>query len=75
MNGKQFKYFKDMCKDRKVVEDDLQYRGYLFFFFFSAQAYKIAEVLKESGFPVVEDSKSPTGKSVELTNGLRLYLL
>lgn len=75
MNNTQFKYFKDMCKDRKVVEDDLQYRGYLFLSLTSLQAYKIAEVLKESGFPVVTDSNSPTGKSVELTNGLRLHLL
>ena len=75
MNGKQFKYFKEMCKDKKVVEENLQYDGYLFLSLTSLQAYKIAEVLKESGFPVVEDSKSPTGKSVELTNGLRLHLL
>lgn len=75
MNNTQFKYFKDMCKDRKVVEEHLQYRGYLFLSLTSAQAYKIAEVLKESGFPVVKDANSPTGESVELTNGLRLHLL
>ena len=75
MNVKQFRYFKEMCKDKKVVEETLQYRGYLFLSLTSLQAYKIAEVLKESGFPVVTDSNSPTGKSVELTNGLRLHLL
>lgn len=75
MNRTQFKYFKEMCKDKKVVEEDLQYRGDLFLSLTSLQAYKIAEVLKESGFPVVTDSNSPTGKSVELTNGLRLHLL
>lgn len=75
MNVKQFKHFKEMCKDKKVVEEHLQYRGYLFLSLTSLQAYKIAEVLKESGFPVVTDSNSPTGKSVELTNGLRLHLL
>lgn len=75
MNNTQFKYFKDMCKDRKAVEDDLQYCGDLFLSLTPVQAYKIAEVLKESGFPVVTDSNSPTGKSVELTNGLRLHLL
>lgn len=75
MNVKQFKHFKEMCKDKNVVEENLQYRGYLFLCLTSLQAYKIAEVLKESGFPVVTDSNSPTGKSVELTNGLRLHLL
>lgn len=75
MNVKQFKHFKEMCKDKNVVEENLQYRGYLFLSLTSLQAYKIAEVLKESGFPVVTDSNSPTGKSVELTNGLRLHLL
>lgn len=75
MNVKQFNHFKEMCKDKKVVEENLQYRGYLFLSLTSLQAYKIAEVLKESGFPVVKDQKSPTGESVELTNGLRLHLL
>ena len=75
MNGKQFREFKEMYKSKNVVEEDLQYRGDLFLSLTSLQAYKIAEVLKESGFPVVTDSKSPTGKSVELTNGLRLHLL
>ncbi len=74
MRNSEFACLKDLCRDQRTVKEDLQYRAYLFLHLTERQGYMIAEILKETGFPVVEDSRSVSGKAVELPNGLRLHL-
>ncbi len=74
MKNSEFSYMKELCRDQETVKQDLQYRAYLFLHLTERQGYMIAEILKETGFPVVEDPRSVSGKAVELPNGLRLYL-
>lgn len=74
MKISEFTKFKDLCKDKQYVEEYLQYCGYLFLNLTTSQAYKIANILVDAGFPVVTDITSKSGKSVELSNGLRLHL-
>lgn len=74
MRNSEFVYMKELCRNQKTVKDNLQYRAYLFLHLTERQGYIIAEILKGAGFPVVEDSRSVSGKAVELSNGLRLHL-
>ena len=74
MKQNEFKRLKELCKDRKTVENNLAYEGYLFLQLTNRQINIIAEILKDTGFPVVDESRSMSGKAVQLPSGIRLYL-